>query len=98
VEVCFDHANGVLLARKTDPIDFHLVVSDYTDNAPAHMAMAEHGYFLHASTNQGKTAVWWQDGGTPKDATKSKARIAEEQCGGGVLDVFRLPAPPPRMP
>jgi predicted amidohydrolase len=58
VEICFDHANGVL--RRTTPtnLHFHIVVSDHVGNQLANVAMNNTGYFLHASTKYDNSVVW----------------------------------------
>ncbi len=58
LEICADHANGILKDRNPDKLHFHLVVSDAVKSEPAFMAMAKGGYFLHASTNPNECRVF----------------------------------------
>ena len=57
VEICFDHANGVLKRRGLGDLDFHVVVSDCVGTVAGNMAMKRGGYFLHASSNPAETMV-----------------------------------------
>ena len=59
VEICYDHCTGVLkMRRQPANLHFHLVVSDWVVTQPAHVAMTNNGYFLHASTNYDQTVVY----------------------------------------
>lgn len=68
LEICFDHASAVLSRRKPSKLDFHVVLSAYTDNEEGNMAMANGGFFLHSSSSVKATGAYIRksDGGVAK--------------------------------
>lgn len=100
VEVCADHANGMLARRQVTPLHFHFVVSDWVFNSPGNMAMSAGGYFAHASTNHTYSSLWWRDGrGAPTDLSKSPAHLKHSQgCPGSMLDGYVISLPAPLVP
>jgi len=96
VEICFDHFNGVLKRRKPANLHFHIVVSDSVKNLDAHMAMKNGGYFLHASTDHGKTAVRHL---TEAGQLENKMPpIQTKTYGPDSLDLFLIKLPLPLAP
>jgi predicted amidohydrolase len=89
VEICFDHANGILARRGVVDLDFHLVMSDWANNSQGHMAMAKDGYFAHASTNPASSAVWKRkSNGSLEKLTPYKGELESDK-----LAFFRVPIP-----
>ena len=96
VEICYDHANGVLKKRAPADLRFHLVVSDWAKTSTGNMAMANGCYFLHASTNYQEVRVFWRsETGMLFDLTVfKKYHVSSEDIGGCYLDMYGLPMPP----
>jgi predicted amidohydrolase len=99
MEVCADHANGMLARRKVTPLHFHFVVSDFVGNCAGNAAMSAGGYFAHASSNDQMSALWHRDAkGSLIDLSQSPAHTSG--CPGSMLKgyVIQLPAPlvPPK--
>lgn len=61
LEICFDHANGALRAKRQE-VDFHIVCSDCVDTKIINMAMKKGGYFIHASSNPADTCAYKKSG------------------------------------
>lgn len=95
VEICLDHAMSRLKKRNPVGLDFHLVVSDHVNNQQTGMAMAEFGYFLHASSAASETQVMWRnDAGALVDLTNDNQYWFDSQVQGtGSLDFWCLPLP-----
>jgi len=100
VEVCADHANGMLVRRHVNPLHFHFVVSDYVGTNIGNMAMSADGYFAHASTNYQETTLCLRaSNGTIVEIKKDdKYRKLSEGCPGKMLDGYIVPLPPPLVP
>jgi hypothetical protein len=96
VEICFDHGNGVLKARRPANLHFHIVVSDSVENQKAHIAMKNGGYFLHASTEHGQSVVWHlTEAGQLEDNMKP---VQATTHGPDFLDFFLIKLPLPLAP
>lgn len=96
MEICYDHANGVLQKRAPVGLHFHFVVSDWAKIDRSHMAMAKGGYFFHASTNYDWACVFWRsDANTLENLTENKFHhVLSEKTGNCHLDLYCLPMPP----
>ena len=57
VEICFDHANGILKKRNASDLFFHVVVSDSVSTKNANIAIQNGGYFIHSSSAPSETMV-----------------------------------------
>jgi predicted amidohydrolase len=98
VEICFDHANGVLKRRAPANLHFHIVVSDYVTTMTGNMAMRNGGYFLHASTNHAHTVVYRRgENGALENLTTTAAK-ENLLTGQEILDVYLVKLPPPAPP
>ncbi|MGD0858751.1 MAG: hypothetical protein ABR912_05490 [Terracidiphilus sp.] len=91
VEICFDHGNGVLKRRAPANLQFHIVVSDSVQNSEANMAMKSGGYFLHASTDHGKTVIRRRGEGGQLEAPM--AATLPMTWGPDFLDLFLIKLP-----
>lgn len=91
VEICYDHCNGVLARRNPGELQFHVVLSDWTNTRPGHMAMSGGGYYLHASTNGAESAVYRRppEGGGPVKLTPT----ATKTIGTDKLDFYVIVEP-----
>jgi hypothetical protein len=91
VEICYDHCNGVLKKRAPANLQFHIVVSDWTSNRTAHMAMSNGGFFLHASTKSTETAVYRRPalGGEPVKVPPTR----QQPYGGSQIDFYVISVP-----
>lgn len=97
MEICYDHANGVLSKRAPANLHFHFVVSDWADTTLANMAMANGGYFFHASTNYQQASVFWRSAaGILFNLTEAvSVHVYSEPVGSSShLDLYCLPVPP----
>jgi hypothetical protein len=102
VEICFDHGNAVLKSRAPANLHFHIVVSDSVPTNPAHMAMRNGGYFLHASTDWSESVIYRRgDDGQLVNETNTLMK-QHLPLGSDYLEFFliQLPRgiPPPRPP
>ncbi len=95
-EVCFDHANGVLKHRAPTNLHFHLVVSDYVDPLPGHMAMKRGGWFLHASTNHAVSQALVRDGNGVVTDVAGSHRLERKWWGYYVIDNYLINLPDPQ--
>jgi hypothetical protein len=105
VEICFDHANGVLKNLNPGNLAFHIVVSDCVENETGHMAMRNSGYFLHASTAFASNSVWRCENGNPVDLTNKvtwkNGRLGPNHLGMVLIELpvpWTAPAAPVRAP
>jgi len=89
VEICFDHANGLLKKRGLSDLDFHVVVSDSVKTVEANMAMKRSGYFLHASTNPSQTMVVFR----PPNQKLTPLNLSPA-AGQGILSFCKIDSPP----
>ncbi|WP_088281848.1 hypothetical protein [Ideonella sp. A 288] len=101
-EICLDHNIGFLSDRAKGPQiglsdrraaptlgrEFHIVVSDSVGNAPAHMALAPGGFFVHASTNPTMTGVWHRVPGGAVEPVPAEQPV--ETFLGAPLRLFRI--------
>jgi hypothetical protein len=94
VEICFDHANGVLKHLNPGNLAFHIVVSDSVGNEEGHMAMRNSGWFLHASTNITSNKIYRREYGTPVPYTNVLNWQAGKQ-GANQLGTALIPLPVP---
>ena len=56
-------------------------------SVPCHMALADGGYFLHASTNPKSTGVWHKKGTTAPVQIKADAEVNH---GGGPIQFYKV--------
>ncbi len=87
LEICLDHAKGILHTGVTDNTvpDVHIVMSDTVTNHTAHMKASK--YFLHASTASPLTGVWAAPDWTPAD----RAELAgTDSADGGAISYWKL--------
>ncbi|HVK08554.1 MAG TPA: hypothetical protein VM597_07225 [Gemmataceae bacterium] len=94
VEICADHAYGRLMKRNPAGLHFHVVASDCVDNVEAHMAMTEHGYFLHASSDEAETGVHYKDANGRITELLGDEYLYSEACGDGKLHYYLVKLPP----
>ena len=95
VEICLDHALGMLKNRRVPNLHFHFVISDYTATKDHHMAMARGGYFFHASSKYEHSNIKWRDdqGGVIDLTTDQRYWKHTEPMGPNHLDAYILPLP-----
>jgi hypothetical protein len=93
LEICYDHAIGVLKMRNPGDLQFHLVMSDSVTTVPGHMAMSPGGYFVHASTDSAETCVYYSppNGGGPGMIAPQES----DAFGSGSVEYYIVPEPPP---
>ena len=94
IEICADHALGRLKKRNPTGIHFHVVASDSVDNIETHMAMTEHGYYLHASSDEDETGVYYKDAKGMITELDGDEYLGSEPCGGGDLHYYLVKLPP----
>jgi predicted amidohydrolase len=93
-EICLDHNIGYLKPPVADPKegrDIHIVTSAAVENNDNHMFMHPGGYFLHASTNHGWTAVYhnhYQTG-----IAKITPPYAADTVDGDPLEYWKIELP-----
>jgi predicted amidohydrolase len=93
VEICYDHCTGVLKRRQPANLHFHLVVSDWVVTQPAHMAMTNNGYFLHASTNYDQTVVYHKLANGQVDNETFTKNLHNVTMASGHMDFYLLQLP-----
>jgi predicted amidohydrolase len=96
LEICFDHCVGVLKRHNIPELNYHIVVSDWVNTATANFAMANKGYFIHASTNYNQSSVYYNSNGTIFNLTSDRAYWKYHGILGGdsYLDLYSIVPPP----
>lgn len=96
MEICFDHAEGILRRRNIPGLNYHIVVSDWAKTATGNFAMEDKGYFIHASTNYSESSIYYNSKGTMINLTTDKKywKYHSVLGGGGYLDYYSIMPPP----
>ncbi len=93
-EICLDHNVSYLkppVADPTDGRDLHIVTSAAVENNDNHMFVHPGGYFLHASTNHGWTAVYHNH--YKNGLTRLTPPYASETVDGDPLEFWKIELP-----
>ena len=93
-EICLDHNISYLKPPVADPKDgrdIHIVTSAAVENNDNHMFMHPGGYFLHASTNHGWSAVYFNHHQT--GIAKVTPPYATDSVDGDPLEFWKVELP-----